>query len=540
MGCGVLLTAGNTTAGHAAGAAAPNQGSLKAAGSLAERDVLDLLRELREGHWSGTLALSHMGFGRTVTVYRGSIVAAASSSPDDGLAELLLRRGRVTLEQYIHATQTATAGKPFEAVILEGGVLTGADLMRAMADQAQEAVAHAVQWTEGRYQLTPADDATAPVMLKLKAGDVIFEAIRGIHSWARVCKGIGGLEARFLRASDYASGAKQMTLSPESGSILAGLATPQDIRTICNKSKMPAFEVCRTLWAFHVLGLVSRVGAAASPRANVVLDTVDDEGLNLALSESASVPPAPVTTRAAVAQVVRNEPEADNESSKRILAVGVGRELFQKMEPLLSRAALIIDRVPRPQSALVLCEQRRFDLVIALASFSDMPIRQFLAELRKPQSKCSRAHVILLSEDPSAAQVSPDEALATVLPLQAPTKVVDEVAMRVLGVEPRQSQRLMIRVDVQLDQGRQLVMCQTENISRVGMLLRSQHPFPVGTKLAFDFTPPGDRSPIRGKAEVVRHSVADIENVNGVGVKLLDFQADGRSRWEEFLAKSVS
>jgi hypothetical protein len=127
-----------------------------------------------------------------------------------------------------------------------------------------------------------------------------------------------------------------------------------------------------------------------------------------------------------------------------------------------------------------------------------------------------------------------------VLPLQAPAKLLDEVAMRILGVAPRQSQRLMLRVEVQLDQGRQLVMCQTENVSKVGMLLRSEQPFPVGTKLAFDFTPPGQRGAIRGRAEVVRHSVPDVENVHGVGVKLLDFQADGQAKWEEFIAKKVS
>jgi hypothetical protein len=342
--------------------------------------------------------------------------------------------------------------------------------------------------------------------------------MRGISSWARVCKGIGGVEARFVRVPEYAGILRQAALLPEASSILAQLAVPQDVRTICNATAVPAFEICRTLWAFHVLGLVSRVASkekAASPSV---------------------LPPASATR----APAVPNPPVSDDSPAKRVLAVGVGRELFQKMEPLLSRASLVVDRVPRPQSALVLCEQRRFDLVIALASFNDMPIQQFLADLRKPQSRCSRAQVILLSDEPSAAQVPPDAAFVTVLPLQAPAKVVDEVAMRVLGVEPRRIERLMMRVEVHLDQGRQLVMCQTENVSTAGMLLRSQQPFPVGTRLVFDFTPPGDRSPIRGKGEVMRHSMPDIENVHGVGVRILEFQSDGRSRWEAFLAKSVS
>jgi hypothetical protein len=510
----------------------------KTEGSLAERDVLELLRELRVKQWSGTLALSHMGVGRSLTLHRGSLAGATSTSSDDQLSEVLLRRGRVSLEQYVHATEAAAQGQRFEAVLLEGGVLTAADLMRALAEQVQEVVTGAVQWTEGRYRLTPAiEGAAAPTTPKLKASDVVLEAMRGIQSWARVCKGIGGLDARFARASDHESRSASLTLSAEASSLLAALATAHDVRTLCGKTAMPAFEACRFLWAFHVLGLVSRVVA----KAKVAPATVDDDGLSLALSGAASVlPPVAAARPPAVVPEVPNAVPADESPAKRILAVGVARELFQKMEPLLSRASLVVDRVPRPQSALVLCEQRRFDLIITLASFSDTPIQQFLADLRKPQSRCSRTPVILLSDEPSATPIPAHEALSTVLPLQAPARLLDEVAMRVLGVEPRQSQRLMLRVEVHLEQGRQLVMCQTENVSKAGMLLRSPQPFPLGTQLAFDFTPPGDRSPIRGKAEVVRHSVPDIEDVRGVGVKVLDFQADGRSRWEEFLAKRVS
>jgi hypothetical protein len=409
--------------------------------------------------------------------------------------------------------------------------------MRALIEQTQDVVSAMVQWTEGRYRLVPSDDVLASVVVRIKAADVIRAAVRGIHSWARVCKGIGGLEARFVRVSEDEAAVKQMTLGPEALSMLALLAVAQDVRTICSRTAMPAFEACRLLWAFYVLGLVSRVGAVA-PTARPSLEMGDDDGLSLALSGRASVLPS--IARPLAVPAVHHAPEADEPPTKRILAVGVARDLFQKMEPLLSRASLIVDRVPRPQSALVLCGQRRFDLVIAPSSFGDMPIQEFLAELRKPQSKCSRAQVILLSDDPNGACVLPDGPLCTVLPLQAPTRLVDEVAMRFLGVEPRQSQRLMVRVEVHLDQGRQLVMCQTENVSKVGMLLRSQHTFPLGTTLAFDFTPPGDRSPIRGRAEVVRHSLPDIENVHGVGVRLLEFQADGRSRWDEFLAKKIS
>ena len=50
-----------------------------------------------------------------------------------------------------------------------------------------------------------------------------------------------------------------MTLSLEKLSILTGLDTEQDVGTICRNSTLSHFEVCRTLWAYRVIGVVRRV-----------------------------------------------------------------------------------------------------------------------------------------------------------------------------------------------------------------------------------------------------------------------------------------
>src|SRR5262249_57287484 len=63
--------------------------------------------------------------------------------------------------------------------------------------------------------------------------------------------------------------------------------------------------------------------------------------------------------------------------------------------------------------------------------------------------------------------------------------------------------------------------CQSENISETGMLLRSPEAYPIGTRVRFECTLPGDRSPLRGEAEVVRHTVSEVEQVQGIGVKVI-------------------
>ena len=83
---------------------------MKLQGSLAERDVPDLIHVLHQRRFSGVLTLTHGGMGRRVIVQEGRLVFASSSDPDDRMGELLLRQGRITLRQYTDAGNAIVLG----------------------------------------------------------------------------------------------------------------------------------------------------------------------------------------------------------------------------------------------------------------------------------------------------------------------------------------------------------------------------------------------------------------------------------------------
>ena len=51
-----------------------------------------------------------------------------------------------------------------------------------------------------------------------------------------------------------------MTLTPERLLIVGDLGGERDVTSICEASKLGDFEVCRTLWAFRVIGILRRLG----------------------------------------------------------------------------------------------------------------------------------------------------------------------------------------------------------------------------------------------------------------------------------------
>ncbi len=228
-------------------------------GRLADHEFADLIREVYGRDWTGLLTLNHMGIEKSVRVQNGRLVFAFSSARDDRLGELLLRRGRITLHQYVEASRAMRKGIRLGTVLVEQGALDARELVKAVMDHTQEIIFSAFQWTEGLYHFTEGEASSEPITLKLSTPDVILEGVRRIESWSRIERAVGSVETRYSRARTYEKVLGEMTLSLEKLSILTGLDLEQDVGTICRNSTLSHFEVCRTLWAFRVIGVVQRL-----------------------------------------------------------------------------------------------------------------------------------------------------------------------------------------------------------------------------------------------------------------------------------------
>jgi uncharacterized protein DUF4388/uncharacterized protein DUF4339/tetratricopeptide repeat protein len=242
----------------AARPAAPASAVSWPTGRLADHEFADVVSEVHARRWSGLLTLNHMGVEKSMRVQDGRLVFASSSSKDDRLGELLLRKGRITLHQYVAAGRALVKGKRLGTVLVEQNAIDARELVKAVVEQTQEIIYSAFQWTEGLYHLTDAGQAAESIMLRLSTPDVILEGIRRVEAWSRIEKGVGGMETRYARVDDYEQTLDQMTLSLEKLSLLTGLDDEQDLGTICRQSSLSHFEVCRTLWAFRVIGVVRR------------------------------------------------------------------------------------------------------------------------------------------------------------------------------------------------------------------------------------------------------------------------------------------
>ena len=221
----------------------------------------------------------------------------------------------------------------------------------------------------------------------------------------------------------------------------------------------------------------------------------------------------------------------------RVLVVGLERNLYLKLEPLLSRSLLTVDRVPRGESGLLLTGSAVFDLIVVRHPLPDMALGSFINRVHDPGAPCGAAQILVLTDDAqiAALQSMIPDGHRSVLSVNQPTKLLEQVASRLLGVTPRVAARVLVRLTVKLQEGQQLLSCQSENVSEGGLMLRTDASFPMGTRVDFELTLPGDRLPLKGEGEVARHAVADVEGVQGVGLRFLSLKSDGHSRLKRFL-----
>jgi hypothetical protein len=254
---------------------------VNSSGSLAERDFPSLVHALYEERRTGVLTLTHAGVGRSVTIQEGRLVFASSSSPDDRMGPLLLRRGRITLRELTNAAVAVAPGKRLGAVLVEQGVLSAMDLFAAVVEHTQEILYGAFTWTEGHYRLQDDVPEAEAITLKISTPEVIMEGIRRIDSWNRIDRAVGGVDACYERAPGYADVVRGMRAAPEILALLRGLDAPARVEAICQSAgSLSDFEVCRALWAFRVIGLIRRVDDVAAAAAEL-----EDESLGIVVPE---------------------------------------------------------------------------------------------------------------------------------------------------------------------------------------------------------------------------------------------------------------
>ncbi len=222
---------------------------------------------------------------------------------------------------------------------------------------------------------------------------------------------------------------------------------------------------------------------------------------------------------------------------RNVLVIGVNPDEFDRVTPFLARESFEVDRFPSAAGSLELTTQVAFEVLLVRFPLPDMELYDYLQAVRREGSPCQRAPILLLAQSDKAEEAESfiGRGANRVVKLEETNGKIQAVISSLLHVAPRKAARFLARLEIKLGGAKDMILCQTENLSDSGMLIKTDKRYDTGTKINFEFTLPEDQRPIVGIAEIVRHTMIGRDRVGGIGVRFLSFAGDSQRRYEAFV-----
>jgi hypothetical protein len=226
-------------------------------GSLAEAAVAELLQHLRASAATGVLTLVHGGAKKSLYVQEGRVVFANSNLPNDRLGEILLREGKITVEEYEASIKAISKGKRQGKALVEMGALSPKDLWEAVQFQVREIVYSVFRWEEGEFHFEASDAPRKErITVDLDVVDLVLAGLRRVDAngaiQSRVPEGHLVLERV---PGDALSG-----LEPYEEHVLEIVDGERSVTEVCRDSEIGDNETLKVLYALLMVGAVRAKG----------------------------------------------------------------------------------------------------------------------------------------------------------------------------------------------------------------------------------------------------------------------------------------
>jgi len=230
-------------------------GGLK--GQVSELPISDVLQHLRLARSTGILSLISGGARKALYVKDGRVVFASSNLPNDRLGEILIREGKITVEEYDTSIKAISKGKRQGKVLVEMGALRPKDLWEGVQFQVKEIVYSVFQWDDGQFHF---EESTLPekerITVDLDIMDLVLAGIRRIDANGRI-------QGRYPEGDlllERAETKGEPALESCEEHVLRLVDGERSVLEICAESEIGDNETLKVLYALLSTGLLRAKG----------------------------------------------------------------------------------------------------------------------------------------------------------------------------------------------------------------------------------------------------------------------------------------
>jgi len=227
-------------------------------GRLRDTRLPTLLRFLQRNKKTGILNVHRNDLDKSIYIKNGDIVFAISKYPDDRLGEMLLKMGRITLDQYETSVRLLKqTGKRQGTILVEQGFIIPKDLFMAVTHQVKEIILSLFTWIDGDYLFQAGDLPSEEVItLRMSTARLIYEGVHRIQDLTRLRRELPPLSTPLQITTDPLVLFQDVGLDPSSRQLISLIDGNKTVEEIFRESPLKAFETLKCLYFLIAIGFV--------------------------------------------------------------------------------------------------------------------------------------------------------------------------------------------------------------------------------------------------------------------------------------------
>ncbi|MCE5194528.1 MAG: DnaJ domain-containing protein [Nitrospiraceae bacterium] len=228
--------------------------------NLRNLSLQKILFKLNHERLTGTLAVTTPNFTKKVYLVKGDAIFAGSTYEDDRLGEMLLKAGKITVDQYEESVKILKQTKKRQgAILVELGYLTAKDLFWGVKYQVKEIIHSLFLLEEGECEFiegeVPKDEV---ITLQMSMGKLIYEGVKRINNWGMLKAHMPDADSVLRLTKDPRNLFQDVDLSPDDKKMLPQVDGIKTIKELIDGSFMGSFEAMKTLYILWSLGILEK------------------------------------------------------------------------------------------------------------------------------------------------------------------------------------------------------------------------------------------------------------------------------------------
>jgi len=240
-------------------------------GRLQHFPLADVLIDLQRSEKNGILEVTNGAVTKRIYIRTGDMVFAVSTQEEDRFVEVLLKAGKITIDQYYQLINISQKKeKSHGAALVELGYLKPEDLVWAVRRQVEEIILSLFQWKDGNFTFLDGPVfSDRAIRLKLSAANLIYRGIKRISDSECIMKAMPSDDIILGYSRDPLYLFQDISLDKSDQDILLLLDGKRTIKEILSASPLDNFRTMKTIYAVISTRMIDVIRETPSPEDNI-------------------------------------------------------------------------------------------------------------------------------------------------------------------------------------------------------------------------------------------------------------------------------